>query len=71
MGLYYKNVGLNNTEKKIIKCLLKNSSLTSNEVAEKVGVTKRTIERNYKSLQEKNIIERVGSKRNGNWIVVK
>ena len=64
------NVGLNKTEKKIIEYLLENSSLTLTEIAEKVGVTKRTIERNFKSLQEKKIIERIGSKRDGNWIIV-
>lgn len=65
-----KNVGLNKTEKKVIELLIEDQSLTSIEIAEKIGVTKRTIERAFKSLQEKNIIERIGSKRDGNWIVV-
>ena len=66
-----KNVGLTKTEKKVIQFLIGSSNLTSVELAEKVGVTKRTIERALKSLQEKNIIERIGSKRDGNWIVIK
>jgi hypothetical protein len=65
------NVGLNKTEKKVIQLLIELPSLTSIELAEKIGVTKRTIERALKSLQEKNIIERIGSKRDGNWIVIK
>lgn len=65
------NVGLTKTEKKVIQFLIGSSNLTSVELAEKVGVTKRTIERALKSLQEKNIIERIGSKRDGNWIVIK
>lgn len=65
------NVGLTKTEKKVIQFLIESSNLTSVELAEKVGVTKRTIERALKSLQEKNIIERIGSKRDGNWIVIK
>ena len=65
------NVGLNKTEKKVIEILIENTSVTSAELAEKIGVTKRTIERAFKSLQEKKIIERIGSKRDGNWIVVK
>lgn len=64
------NVGLNKTEKKVIELLIENSSLTSIELAEKIGVTKRTIERTFKSLQEKKMIERIGSKRDGNWIVI-
>ena len=66
-----KNVGLTKTEKKVIQFLIESSNLTSVELADKVGVTKRTIERALKSLQEKNIIERIGSKRDGSWIVIK
>lgn len=65
------NVGLNKTEKKVIELLIEDQSLTSIELSEKIGVTKRTIERAFKSLQEKNLIERIGSKRNGNWIVIR
>ena len=64
------NVGLNKTERKVIELLIENPNLTSIELSEKIGVTKRTIERAFKSLQEKNMIERIGSKRDGNWIVV-
>ena len=66
-----KNVGLNKTEKKVIEILIENSSVTSVELAEQIGATKRTIERTFKTLQEKKMIERIGSKRDGNWIVVR
>ena len=65
------NVGLNKTEKKVIENLIENPSITSANLAEIIGVTKRTIERTFKSLQEKKIIERIGTKRNGSWIVIK
>ena len=65
------NVGLNKTEKKVIELLIENPSATSAELAESIGVTKRTIERVFKSLQEKKMIERIGSKRDGSWIVVR
>ncbi len=64
------NVGLNKTEKKVIELLIENPSFTSIELSERISVTKRTIERTFKSLQEKKMIERIGSKRDGNWIVV-
>ncbi|EPI48732.1 winged helix-turn-helix transcriptional regulator [Gardnerella piotii] len=64
------NVGLNKTEKKVIELLIEDQSLTSIELSEKIGVTTRTIERAFKSLQEKKVIERIGSKRDGNWIVI-
>lgn len=65
------NVALNKTEKKVIALLIENPELTSVKLAETVGVTKRTIERTFKSLQEKKMIERIGSKRDGIWIVVR
>lgn len=55
----------------MIKLLIENPSITSVKLAGKIGVTKRTIERTFKSLQEKKMIERIGSKRDGNWIVVR
>lgn len=51
------NVGLNKTEKKVIQLLIENSNLKSIELAERIGVTKRTIERTFKSLQEKKILK--------------
>ena len=65
------NPGLNKTEKRVIEILIENSSVTSVELAEQIGVTKRIIERTFKTLQEKKRIERIGSKRDGNWIVVR
>ena len=65
------NVGLNKTEKKVIEFLIENPSFTSDNLAEKIGVTTRTIERTLKKLQEKKMIERIGSKRDGNWLVIR
>lgn len=66
-----ENVGLNKTEKKVVSLLIEDSEYTSDELAARIGVTKRTIERAFISLQNKNIIERIGSKRDGSWIVTK
>jgi len=63
------NVGLNKTEMAVIKCLIENSECTAEEMAEEIGVTKRTIERTLVSLQSKGRIERIGSRRDGSWIV--
>ena len=65
------NVGLNKTEKKVVSLLIEDSEYTSDELAAKTGVTKRTIERAFISLQKKKVIERIGSKRDGSWIVIK
>jgi predicted HTH transcriptional regulator len=65
------NVGLNKTEKQIIYLLIDNPAYNAEELAEKISVTKRTIERTFASLRSKGFLERVGSKRDGRWMVIK
>lgn len=65
------NVGLNKTEKKIVSLLIGNPDYNSDELGSEIGVTKRTIERAFISLQNKKTIERIGPKRDVHWIVIK
>lgn len=65
------NVGLNSTQKKILKLLLDNPNLTAETLASLIGVSKRTAERNLSDLKQKGKIERIGSKRDGQWIVIR
>ena len=65
------NVGLNTTEKKVLSHLLENSEATADDMATAIGVTKRTIERTLKKLQEKGLLVRSGAKKSGSWIVIK
>ena len=51
--------------------MIENPSYTSAELAKQIDVTRRTIERSFKTLQEKKMIERIRSKRDGNWIVIR
>ena len=71
LELSSKNVGLNKTEKTVLELLIEDSDRTAEMIAAEIGVTKRTIERTFASLQKKGKIERIGSKRDGMWIVVK
>ena len=64
------NVGLNRTEKDVLRLLIENSDRTANMIATEIGVTKRTIERTLVSLQKKGKIEHIGSKRDGMWVVI-
>lgn len=65
------DVGLNVTEKKVINLLLENPSYNAGELAPIINVTKRTVERTFVSLQKKGFLERIGSKRDGRWMVIK
>lgn len=52
---------------KILELVVANPKITIVEMAERLGVTKRTIEREVKQLRETGSIERIGSKRFGHW----
>ena len=66
-----KNVGLNKTEKAVLGLLIENTNRKASEMSSEVGVTTRTIERALVSLQKKGKIERMGSRRDGVWRVIK
>ena len=56
-------------QKKIIIALSKDSHLSAQKLAEKFGVTEKTIRRDLQLLKQKNIITRVGANKNGYWKV--
>lgn len=64
-------VGLNKTEKRVVELLIDDPDRNAQALAERIGVTKRTIERAFASLKEKGMLERVGSRRDGTWLVAK
>ena len=64
-----KPLKLNNTQKRIIELIQINGDITQIEIGEKLNITTRTVERNMKKLQDRNIITRVGSDTQGYWKV--
>ena len=62
------NVGLDvGIAYKILELVVANPKITMVEMAERLGVAKRTIEREVKQLRETGSIEPIGSKRFGHW----
>ena len=57
-------------ETKEIKAVINDKYITQNTIAEKLNVNVRTIKRNFKVLIDNNIVERVGSDKNGYWEVI-
>ena len=56
-------------QKKIVIALSKDSHLSAQKLAEKFGVTDKTIKRDLLLLKQQNIITRVGANKNGYWKV--
>ena len=58
-------------QKKIIGAIRQNPFVTQEQLAEIVGISRKSVIQNMKKLQENRIIERVGSNKNGHWQVIK
>ncbi|MCR5308616.1 MAG: putative DNA binding domain-containing protein [Bacilli bacterium] len=58
-------------DKAILSILLQKPFIKAEEIAIKIGKTRRTVQTILKELKEKNLITRKGSKKTGYWIVNK
>ena len=56
-------------ESVILDILRANPNITLDEVAEKIGKSPRTVKTAVKSMRERGIIDRVGGKKNGSWVI--
>ena len=65
------NFILNDIQNRIIELIMNNNKITQNEIANIIGVNVRTIKRNFKTLIDNSIIERIGSDKTGYWQVLK
>ncbi len=59
------------TSEKILTLLIENSGLTIAEMAQTLGTSTRTIERNLKKLQDAKRLKRIGADKGGYWEVQK
>jgi ATP-dependent DNA helicase RecG len=60
---------LTRTEEKLLGYISKNKNITSKDLAEKIGITKRGVEKNIAKLKEKGLLIRIGSDKTGYWKV--
>ena len=57
------------TQEKLISLIKENPSITQGELAVRLGVTRDGVSYNIKKLKEQGKLERVGSTKNGTWLV--
>ncbi|MDR2821009.1 MAG: putative DNA binding domain-containing protein [Desulfovibrio sp.] len=63
------NVGVNETRQKILNLMSESPSITAQQIADKICLTKRRVEANIRVLKNAGLIERVGADKNGFWRV--
>ena len=59
------------TVEKILKILSNTPSITVREMSEILGLSRRGVEEQIKSLKQKGVIRRVGPDKGGHWEVIK
>ncbi len=64
-----RKIYLSENQKKIVAEMKVNPKTTAEKLSGIVGISQRRIEDNIHFLKEKGIIERIGSNKNGEWIV--
>lgn len=64
-------VNLTSTQQKVLKLIYENPSVTHLEMSQTLSWTEKTAKRTTKVLRELRIIKRVGSDKNGKWILNK
>ncbi|MCL2289249.1 MAG: HTH domain-containing protein [Bacteroidetes bacterium] len=60
---------LNDTQKKIIDLMKNDETISSETIAEKLGMTARGVRKNIETLKNLGILDRVGATKKGSWIV--
>ena len=60
---------LGGLKKATIEMILLNPKMTQTAMAEKLDITSRAVKKSIKELNEKGILQRVGSARSGYWEV--
>ena len=58
------------TAQKIIDLVISDPSITADNMANKIGVTKRAIEKNIKNLRNMGILVHEGSDKSGYWRII-
>ncbi len=61
---------LTDTQKKILDCIAEDKYISAKKIAEKIGMSGRTVENNIKKMKESDIVVRHGSPKNGYWEIV-
>ncbi|UBD76874.1 winged helix-turn-helix transcriptional regulator [Parabacteroides goldsteinii] len=61
---------LSETQKRILNLMQQNPSVSAQSLSEEIGISKRKIEENIRTLRERSKIVRVGNAKSGHWEVL-
>ncbi len=58
------------SSQKIIEMIKQNSEITTQEMADNLGITRRAVAKSIAKLQEQGVVRRVGADKGGHWEVL-
>ena len=61
---------LTDTQEKILDCIAEDKYISVKKIAERIDISRRTVENNIKRMKESDIVVRHGSPKNGCWEIV-
>lgn len=64
-----KGYVLNECDKKIVSLMKENTNITVHQLSGQIGVGVIMVMKHIRALREKGIINRIGFKKNGQWII--
>lgn len=62
--------GSQKSSQKIIEMIKQNSEITTQEMADNLGITRRAVAKSIAKLQEQGAVRRVGADKGGHWEVL-
>ena len=66
----FQEMNLNARQQLIIELIHNNQHITYDELSVSLNVSRQTIFKEIAILRKKNIIEHIGSRRRGDWIII-
>lgn len=63
-------INFTENEKKVLSLIKTNNEITTNELSEKLNISRRAVQTIVYSLKEKNVLTREGSRKIGYWKIV-
>lgn len=67
--LLFAPIAISDNEKKVLGCICEDPGVSAKEMSEQLGISDRQVERILSSLRCKGVLDRVGAKKNGTWIL--
>lgn len=62
--------GVQKSTQKILELISENPKVTTQEMADSLGIIRRAVAKHIKKLQEQGVIRRVGPDKGGHWEVI-